>query len=426
MNQTNGQLLEDMLRADLAQRMPTGHIPLGIGAFLLIGAISPIGWLPFAAAGLVGADAVRRVKKTSKVLNASYHNPAVLYEALPKTEKAAVLQFCEVYPPENPLGQKKHLPRLQPTRGRGEPVAPPVEIPEPSCGTVPEDAGLIAEGWQPMPLPTPFVEYLGSQIHILVAATTGSGKTWLLRALCSHLSNQGHHLVIADPKGTQWGQLSPAVLRMKSGTDYVALLKDLHRELETRIELLQQGQPVGPHLWAVFDEWVLFKGKAASLDTASRAALEQRLLDIIAAGRELNIHLIMVSQTHLLGDLSLSGSKNTFSSGLRDNLCTLGLGCRTTQDNNGNPMQGNSKSIDNMLRDKYLVSDASDRAEAAAYHAGLRRSAGVNRTYCLYASQLFIGETPTLDIPTVEQIRPFPKVKVPASKLHGENRGLAS
>jgi hypothetical protein len=194
---------------------------------------------------------------------------------------------------------------------------------------------------------------------------------------------------------------------MRSGSDYSALLKDLHRELESRIELLQQGKPVGQHLWAVFDEWMLFKGKASALDGSGRAAMEQRLLDIIAAGRELNIHLIMVNQSHILGDLSLARGTNTFSSGLRDNLCTLGLGCKTTQDNAGLPMLGNSKSIDNMLRDQYLVGDSADRTAAANYHAELRRQPNVNRTFCLYASQLFIGQTPDLDIPELKQINPF-------------------
>jgi hypothetical protein len=455
MNQpTNGQLLEDLLRTELAQKMPTGHIPLGIGAFLLVGALSPIGWLPFAMAGLVAADAGRRVKKTHKVLTASYHNPAILYEALPKQEKAAVQQFCEVYPPQNPLGQKKpqplpsnrsqQLPRegAKATPGATATAASPTTTaksevtngsqprePQPSGTTTAMGDGWtsstispvdIAEaGWMPQPLPMGFVEYLGSQIHILIAATTGSGKTWLLRNLATYVSNQGHHLVIADPKGTQWGELSPAVLRMKSGSDYTALLRDLHRELETRIELLQQGKPVGPHLWAIFDEWMLFKGKAGALDASGRTALEQRLLDIIAAGRELNMHLIMVNQSHMLGDLSLSGGKNTFSSGLRDNLCTLGLGCKTTKDNAGNPMQGNSKSIDNMLRDPYLVSDANDRADAAAYHAGMRRG-NANRTFCLYASQLYIGQTPDLDIPKLERIQPFLKLKPVEARLHGD------
>jgi hypothetical protein len=439
---TNGDFLADMLRTEVAAKQPKGHIPLGVGLFLAVSALSPIGWLPWAVAGLVGMDAGRRLKKNRRVVEQSYSNPAVLFEALPKDSKAVVQQFSEVYPLGNPLGQKKpqplpqarkqQLPRegASPATGaerekagtQGQPTDPRTATVDINTGMNGQGDGLplkTDDGWQPQPLPAGFVEYLASQIHILTAATTGSGKTWLLRCLATYISNRGDHLVIADPKGTQWGELSPAVLRMKSGSDYTALLRDLHRELESRIELLQQGLPVGPHLWAIFDEWMLFKGKASALDPAGRAALEQRLLDIIAAGRELNMHLIMVNQSHILGDLSLSGGKNTFSSGLRDNLCTLGLGCKTTKDNAGQPMQGNSKSIDNMLRDQYLVSDAGDRTAAAAYHAELRRG-DANRTFCLYASQLYIGQTPDLVIPKLERIRPFPSIKKTEPKLHGD------
>jgi len=444
--QTNRDLQYQAMRCQVAAKQPKAHILVGLGGFFIIVSKSPISWLPWAWVALIVWHAERTMAKNAKAVKASYgttalpdgsvvSNAHVLENRLSKKEKEIVSQFPSVFPPDAPVGQKKpqplptkqQLPREGAARQgeKSQPVAQtanPTPAPRPSDTTATAGDGSIVDGWTPQPLPADFVEYLSSQIHILIAATTGSGKTWLLRCIATHISNRGDHLVIADPKGTQWGDLAPAVLRMKSGTDYTALLKDLHRELENRIELLQQGLPVGPHLWAIFDEWMLFKGKASALDPAGRAALEQRLLDIIAAGRELNMHLIMVNQSHILGDLSLSGGKNTFSSGLRDNLCTLGLGCKTTKDNAGQPMQGNSKSIDNMLRDQYLVSDAGDRSAAAAYHAELRRSKA-NRTFCLYASQLFIGQTPDLVIPKLERIRPFPNIKQVGPKLHGEDWG---
>jgi hypothetical protein len=139
--------------------------------------------------------------------------------------------------------------------------------------------------------------------------------------------------------------------------------------------------------------------------------MEQRLLSLIAAGRELNMHLIMVNQSHLLGDLSLSGGRNTFSSGLRDNLCTLGLGCKTTQDNLGKPMEGNSKSIDNMLQDPALIRSPADRQSAQGYHSQIRSQPGVNRTYCIYANSLRIGVVPDLPIPPIQRLTPFYRPK---------------
>jgi hypothetical protein len=208
---------------------------------------------------------------------------------------------------------------------------------------------------------------------------------------------------------------------MKSGIDYRSVLRDLDTELSARTERLQKGHPVGEHLWAIFDEWTLVKGKCQTLDGKERSALEQRLLNIIAAGRELNMHLVIINQSHLLGDLSLNGGKNTFSSGLRDNLCTLGLGCKTTFDHAGLPMQGNSKSIDSMLDDVRLIRDKDDRIAAAAYHARLRRQNAVNRTFCIYSSGLFIGPTPDLQLPSVQQLHPFYKLK---GHLNGEDQDI--
>jgi hypothetical protein len=424
--QTNSDMIAQAMRCQVAAKQPKAHIPIGIGGFFLISAMSPIAWLPWAWALLTWWHAEKQLAKNGKAIKDSYgqsqlkdgtvvSNAYLLEARLGQGDKQLVQKIAEVYPPDAPFGQKKPQPLLQKTQPRTE-EGVTNDQPKANSGMSETESGLtwadvpVAADptcWQPQPLPADFVTYLASQVHLLVAATTGSGKTWLLRCLATYLSNQGHVLVIADPKGTTWGDLTPAVLRMRSGSDYRSLLRDLHGELETRIGRLQKGEPVGPHLWAIFDEWMLFKGKAQGLDPKGRAGLEQRLLDLIAAGRELNMHLIMVNQSHILGDLSLSGGKNTFSSGLRDNLCTLGLGCKTTQDNAGNPMQGNSKSIDNMLRDAYLVSDAADRTAAANYHAELRRQGQVNRTYCLYASQLFIGETPVLTIPKLDRVQPF-------------------
>lgn len=269
----------------------------------------------------------------------------------------------------------------------------------------------VVEGWKPVPLATSLPQYLASQIHILLSATTGSGKTHLLQCLCAILANRGDELVICDPKGSKWGQLTPAVTRMKSGVDYVMVIRDLEAELERRFELNQAGRPVGNHIWAVFDEWMLLKGKCSAMEASVKSAMEQRLLSLIAAGRELNMHLIMVNQSHLLGDLSLSSGKNTFSSGLRDNLCTLGLGCKTTQDNLGKPMEGNSKSIDNMLQDTALIRSPADRQAAQGYHGQIRSQPGVNRTYCIYANSLRIGVVPDLPIPPIQRLTPFYRPK---------------
>lgn len=441
---TNGEAIRHAMQVHYALKSPKLHIPGGVLGFLLLAATSALPFLPFAVAAGAGLHAGAKLRKNSKLVADGNTGKGFIemFNRLNKDEKSVVEQFSQVYPPNLPMGErakKKHQPLPPAATGESKTPATAVTKAEvvregeikkrnqeaPNSTTNLPENGSSAPGignrladWQPEPLPLPFVEYLSKQIHILISATTGSGKTHLLRALCTQLTNQGHRLIICDPKGTQWGDLSPAALFMKTGIDYRSVLRDLDKELSARTERLQKGEDVGQHLWAVFDEWTLVKGKCQTLDGRERAALEQRLLNIIAAGRELNMHLIIINQSHLLGDLSLSGSKNTFSSGLRDNLCTLGLGCKTTFDHAGLPMQGNSKSIDSMLDDTRLIRDKEDRIAAASYHAGLRRQPKVNRTFCIYSSGLFIGPTPDLELQPVQRLDPFQKVQ---AKLNGED-----
>jgi len=420
---TNGGYMTDLLRQHYALQQPKLHIPLGIGVFVALSAISAVPLLPFVGAALVGYDARRRLKKTRKIVEKSNTDPDILLKGLSQQQQEVISSFAKAYPLDKPRGapaEKKHQPRIQASNKQQIETETKNQTTEREAVKT-QDAGNqgtssmpkslddepIDEGWKPEDLPQPFIPYLASQIHILMSATTGSGKTHTLKSLCTELSNKGHNLLICDPKGTQWGELKPAAVIMKTGLDYLMVLRDLERELNKRIDLLSDGKPVGEHLWAVFDEWTLLKGKCQTLEPDGRASIEQRLLSLIAAGRELNMHLVMVNQSHLLGDLSLSGSKNTFSSGLRDNLCTLGLGCKTTQDNAGNPMRGNSKSIDSMLNDRALLRDKTDRDAAQVYHAGLRRESKTNRTFALYASQLFIGPTPELATPELLRLQPF-------------------
>jgi hypothetical protein len=407
------EFLNDMLRQHYAQQIPKAHVPLGVVVFLLFSAFSSIPAVAYAAASLVAYDGARRLRKNRQIVAKSYQDPSVLLQGLKADQRETLDMFIEramasapkALPPLETEGESTAKAKSQPS-----PASPPPSPPPPSQPATPPEPPVV-EGWKPIPLATSLPQYLASQIHILLSATTGSGKTHLLQCLCAILANRGDELVICDPKGSKWGQLTPAVTRMKSGVDYVMVVRDLEAELERRFELNQAGRPVGNHIWAVFDEWMLLKGKCSAMEGSVKSAMEQRLLSLIAAGRELNMHLIMVNQSHLLGDLSLSGGRNTFSSGLRDNLCTLGLGCKTTQDNLGKPMEGNSKSIDNMLQDPALIRSPADRQAAQGYHSQIRNQPGVNRTYAIYANSLRIGVVPDLAIPPIQRLTPFYRTK---------------
>ena len=400
------QFLNDVLRQHYAQQIPKAHVPLGVGAFLALSAFSAVPIVPFLGAGLVAYDAIRRLRKNRQIVARSYQDPSVLLKGLKSEQHQTLEAFMAM------ASAPKVLPPLEtegesPAKAKSQPSPPPSPPPASQPATPAPAPELVVEGWKPVPLDTSLPQYLASQIHILLSATTGSGKTHLLQCLCAILANRGDELVICDPKGSRWGQLTPVVARMDSGVDYVMVVRDLEAELRRRSKLNQEGRPVGNHIWAVFDEWTLLKGRCSAMEGSVRAAMEQRLLTLITAGRELNVHLLMVNQSHLLGDLSLSGGRNTFSSGLRDNLCTVGLGCKSTKDNDGKPMEGNSKSIDNMLQDPALIRSPEDRKSAIGYHSQIRSQPGVNRTYCIYANSLRIGVVPDLPIPPIQRLTPF-------------------
>jgi hypothetical protein len=409
-NPQAAQFLNDVLRQHYAQQIPKAHVPLGVGTFLALSAFSAVPIVPFLGAGLVAYDAIRRLRKNRQIVARSYQDPSVLLKGLKAEQHQTLEAFMAM------ASAPKALPPLEtegesPAKAKSQP-SPPPSPPPPSQPATPAPAPEpVVEGWKPVPLATSLPQYLASQIHILLSATTGSGKTHLLQCLCAILANRGDELVICDPKGSRWGQLTPVVARMDSGVDYVMVIRDLEAELRRRSKLNQEGRPVGNHVWVVFDEWTLLKGRCSTMEGSVRAAMEQRLLSLITAGRELNMHLLMVNQSHLLGDLSLSGNKNTFSSGIRDNLCTVGLGCKSTKDNHGKPMEGNSKSIDNMLQDPALIRSPADRQAAQGYHSQIRSQPGVNRTYAIYANSLRIGVVPDLPIPPIQRLTPFYRPK---------------
>ena len=396
-----GEALAELLRQHHAMQIPKAHIPIGIGTFLILSALSPVAIVPFLGAGLVLADAGKRIKDRRQIVQQSYANPAVLMKKLTPAQKQTVDAFIQQF------ASPKALP-LEETPGvtwdLTDVEAFPVVEPEPDYAPAIDEPDHFVDADE-MVDPSSLPEFLAKQIHILISATTGSGKTHMLQCLCATLANRGHQLLICDPKGSRWGQLESVVRRMDSGSDYFAIASDLDKELGRRIKRNKDGEDVGAHLWVVFDEWTLLKGFCATLTREGQMLFQQRILKLIVAGRELNMHLIMVNQSHQLGDLSLT--PGVFSAPMRDNLCTLGLGCKTTKDNQCGEMEGNDKSINSILQDSYLIKQKEDRLAAQAYHAQLRQQPQVNRTYCLHASSLRIGVVPDLEIPAVTHLRCF-------------------
>lgn len=129
--------------------------------------------------------------------------------------------------------------------------------------------------------------------HVLIAGTTGSGKTALARTLLTSLAMHNHQgqlqLILIDPKGRGFGPLAglPHVLNGVQNTPEAALscLSWLVREMERR-----DAEAVStPVLVVAVDEL------ADLLQTGSKQ-VEESLTRIAQRGREAGIHLVACTQ----------------------------------------------------------------------------------------------------------------------------------
>ena len=139
--------------------------------------------------------------------------------------------------------------------------------------------------------------------HILVAGTTGSGKTVLLRtiALSLALFSRPHHLQLAliDPKGRGLGPLASLPhlgwpLAQDPG-QAVQLLRQVVGEMERRDRVARSH----PHLVLVVDE-------VAELIQMGGGEVVELLTRLVQRGRQAGVHVVAATQrptSHLLGGL---------------------------------------------------------------------------------------------------------------------------
>lgn len=142
---------------------------------------------------------------------------------------------------------------------------------------------------------TPLLLRLASPdvVHVLVAGTTGSGKTALVRTLLASLAlfnRQGAvQLVLIDPKGRGFAPLAglPHVVGRVAATpaEGVQALTWLVTEMERR----DRDGISSPALVVGIDE-------LADLLTTGGKAVEQALLRLAQRGREAGIHLVACTQ----------------------------------------------------------------------------------------------------------------------------------
>jgi len=129
--------------------------------------------------------------------------------------------------------------------------------------------------------------------HLLVAGTTGSGKTALLRniilSLIQNNPQRSLQLALVDPKGRGFSMFdaTPHLVRpiVSNGDTAISLLWDLVREMERR----DKEHRSVPAIVVVIDE-------LADLRIANGKDVEEALTRLTQRGREAGIHIVVATQ----------------------------------------------------------------------------------------------------------------------------------
>ncbi len=150
--------------------------------------------------------------------------------------------------------------------------------------------------------------------HLLIAGTTGSGKSGCINAiLCSILlraTPDDVRMILVDPKRVELNHyeaiphlLTPVVTNMKNAS---LVLQNVVREMETRYETMgaakarnlselnatraAQGRDTLPHVLVVIDE-------LADLMMVSPAEVEDAIIRLAQKSRAVGIHLVLATQS---------------------------------------------------------------------------------------------------------------------------------
>ncbi len=153
-----------------------------------------------------------------------------------------------------------------------------------------------AEIWMP--------SLINEMYHLLIVASTGSGKTTILRAMTRYMEQFGKVYMISpkiqrnqDPKGAGYGA---------NFQEIENALKMVKEELECRLKLFGEGETDFERLFLIIDEWTFISD---SLPDA-----KSYLKTFSNVGREIGVCLIVSNQSANVEDLGISGAiRNNFS-----------------------------------------------------------------------------------------------------------------
>ncbi len=246
----------DRIEAVLAQHRVPGRVTGGT--------VAPR-WIRFQVLPAMGAR-IATIKNLSEELAAALDAPSV------RVARRGAAVAIEV--PRDDPQPIRLLPLLRALRN-----VPPVTA---CLGLDDEGVPLLIR------LPSPDVA------HVLVAGTTGSGKTVLLRSMALSLALRHPHpgelaLLLIDPKGRAFRELAPLPQLARPVVvevgEAVEALGSLVRLMERRDRWGESQPPV-----------VVFIDELTDLMMVGGAETERRLTRLLQRGREAGIHIVAATQ----------------------------------------------------------------------------------------------------------------------------------
>ena len=152
--------------------------------------------------------------------------------------------------------------------------------------------------------------------HLAIVGGTGDGKSTLVQSLLQFL---GEKAIAIDPhwqpgnypgiptvaKGRNYGSYPADPIAfddLVQGADcsYTEAIATIHKEMDRRYKLLQQGKPVGDRISFIFDEYTTFAG------THPKCSGDE-VLSLIREARKVGLRLILLVQSDLLKDFKWEG-----------------------------------------------------------------------------------------------------------------------
>ena len=170
--------------------------------------------------------------------------------------------------------------------------------------TVGCDLAMLSQG-----LKVPVKVDFGSVPHLLIAAPSGSGKTYLLTYLLAQLANKPGRVLLADFKGIDFIELDGCASYFRH--DQVG--QALGQTFDTLQERMHNPRPHNEPLFLVVDEWAGFLSMYLKKE---QDEYKQRMSALLMLGRGAGVFVIM----------ALQRADANYITG-RDNFCNaLGLG----------------------------------------------------------------------------------------------------